>query len=573
MNKIIFFIYCFIIINSISIPEENLKKSNLLNIENNDLQFDNDYSKKTAPHCNKYNIKNNNETGIINLNGYFNLASGTLPLFNSFHICFSFLLFPLIAIILIICDLKEDKKFLNLYNLTTKEKAKEEYKLLKTTFILRGKYLFSWFIMKYEYPITNIFFLYSYNHLRYIRFMISIIKIFFNLLIVSIFLEKINIDDSDILKYLLLSIIISLIMQIVYELSIKIILEYDKKRRNIIKPKLEILRKYVYYVIKNDILFNSKWHLIRNRMITYYRICGQSILKKNKKNKNNKYERYVTNKLRNTGGNLSEVIKSLNSSVLINKDEEKNYNGNNGFRERVSSSNSLKSNLGVIKTEIINKQNKIILKNIDNSNLYITKGVEPFSFSRFGVNNVKLKTLKKFEYIKNKYIKNKNTIIYDETLEVNSNVKTFDNLYIESLENYTYISTDAIIHKLNRLNSNSNKMIKNILTNVILLIILILVNIGLVLFSLYKIENGDKFETNDKLLFQILCILLIIDFFIYRGKCLLIAFSISNLYGKKKRNCCYKMIFDLLIEKYIRYFYRMRLFINKYSKEFNFMEI
>ena len=430
--------------------------------------------------------------------------------------------------------------------------------------------------MKYEYPITNIFILYSYNHLRYIRFMIYIIKIFLNLLIVSAFFSKINIDNLDDLNQrhifiLLLSIIISLIMQIVYELSIKVLLEYDKIRRNIIKPKLEILRKYVYYVIKNDILFNSKWHLIRNRMITYYRICGQSILKKNNKNKHNKYERYASNKLKNIGGTLSEVIKSLNSSVLINKDEEKNYNGNNELKERVSSS-SIKSNLGVNKTEIISKQNTIILKNIDNSNLYITKGVEPFSFSRFGVNNVKLKTLKKFEYIKNKYIKNRNTIIYDETLVVNSNVKTFDNLYIESLENYTYISTDAIIHKLNRLNSNSNKIMKNILTNVILLIILILVNIGLVLFSLYKIE-AESFATGDELLLEILCILLIVEFFIYRGKCLFIAFSISNLYGKKKKNCCYKLIFDLLIEKYIRYFYRMRLFINKYIKKFNFMEI
>ena len=115
-------------------------------------------------------------------------------------------------------------------------------------------------------------------------------------------------------------------------------------------------------------------------------------------------------------------------------------------------------------------------------------------------------------------------------------------------------------------------MIKNILTNIILLIILILVNIGLVLFSLYKRED-DSFVVGEGLLLEILCILLIIDFFIYRGKCLFIAFSISILYCKKKRYCCYKMIFYLIIEKYIRYIYRMRLFINKYSKEYNFSEI
>ena len=64
----------------------------------------------------------------------------------------------------------------------------------------------------------------------------------------------------------------------------------------------------------------------------------------------------------------------------------------------------------------------------------------------------------------------------------------------------------------------------------------------------------------------------LINFIIHRVICIFIAFTLPKFYGKKKRNCCYKLIFNVFYEKYIRYLYRIRLLIAKYQKELNFIE-
>lgn len=51
-------------------------------------------------------------------------------------------------------------------------------------------------------------------------------------------------------------------------------------------------------------------------------------------------------------------------------------------------------------------------------NLYIEKGVESFTFSKLGQNNLRLKTVKRIEDIRNRYILNTNELNFDETLEV-----------------------------------------------------------------------------------------------------------------------------------------------------------
>ena len=183
---------------------------------------------------------------------------------------------------------------------------------------------------------------------------------------------------------------------------------------------------------------------------------------------------------------------------------------------------------------------------------------------------MKLKTVKKIEEIKNRYINKKKDIKFDETMELDKDVKIFENLDIESLEGFTYISTDAMIDEINSIKANSSKMVMNIVTGVVLVLILILIN-----FSLIIIQMGEYNKTNDdkiaSFLLFILAEIIFINFIIHRVICLFIALSIHNFYGKKKRNCCYKLIFDIYYEKYIRYLYRIRLLITKYQKEFNFM--
>ena len=184
---------------------------------------------------------------------------------------------------------------------------------------------------------------------------------------------------------------------------------------------------------------------------------------------------------------------------------------------------------------------------------------------------MKLKTVKRIEDIRNRYINKKKDIKFDETMEIDKDIKIFENLDIESLEGFTYISTDSMIDKLNNIKMNSNKLIINILTGVILIIILILINLSLMMLQMGEIANHESSHIREILLIIIIFIF-VINYFIHRLVCIFIAFSLPNFYGKKKRNCCYKLIFDIFYEKYIRYLYRIRLLITKYQKELNFIE-
>ena len=541
---------------------------------------------------NKYNnINNNNFLGKSENNSetynniilssennvkWFNLHN--IDYFTYFHLILCFLLVPALSIILILIDMKQDKTIKKNIGLPSNEKVKNEYNLFKKSFIISAKYLFSWFLFKYHYPITNIIFVYNYNHPRYIRLIIYITTILFNTLIISILLIQIM-DQSiypyynfaNILVSLIFTFIISIIMDFALNFISKFIFEFHLIRREIFKTKLEILRRYIYYVVKKDILFNSKWHLIRNRMITYYRLCGPLLLNQVKKNK---YQRYVKNKLKepareNALFSISEDKSFNNSSFLINtlnkSDILKEVNEIDTKENKIEISNKKRKSaeLEDIKEKLNEKDKK--------SKFRISKGAEPFSFSKYGINNMKLKTVKKIEDIKNRYINKKKEIKFDETIEIDKEVKIFENLDIESLEGYTYISTDAMIDKINIIKTNSNKMIINIFTNAILLIIMLLVNLALLILELGETARNPNISIRDFFL-VIFFYSIIINFIIHKVICLFIAFSIHKFYGKKKRNCCYKLIFNIYYEKYIRYLYRIRLLITKYQKELNFIE-
>ena len=541
---------------------------------------------------NKYNnINNNNFLGKSENNSetynniilssennvkWFNLHN--IDYFTYFHLILCFLLVPALSIILILIDMKQDKTIKKNIGLPSNEKVKNEYNLFKKSFIISAKYLFSWFLFKYHYPITNIIFVYNYNHPRYIRLIIYITTILFNTLIISILL--IQIMDPSIYSYnnfgnilvsLIFTFIISIIMDFVLNFISKFIFEFHLIRREIFKTKLEILRRYIYYVVKKDILFNSKWHLIRNRMITYYRLCGPLLLNQVKKNK---YQRYVKNKLKepareNALFSISEDKSFNNSSFLINtlnkSDILKEVNEIDTKENKIEISNKKRKSaeLEDIKEKLNERDKK--------SKFRISKGAEPFSFSKYGINNMKLKTVKKIEDIKNRYINKKKEIKFDETIEIDKEVKIFENLDIESLEGYTYISTDAMIDKINIIKTNSNKMIINIFTNAILLIIMLLVNLALLILELGETARNPNISIRDFFLI-IFFESIIVNFIIHKVICLFIAFSIHKFYGKKNRNCCYKLIFNIYYEKYIRYLYRIRLLITKYQKELNFIE-
>ena len=561
---------------------ENNVFSNELNSNNDNNDGNNN---KFLGKINKISNHNINFTSLEldNSSNWFNLKIANY--FTYLHLILSFLIIPILSIILIFIDMNEDKSIKANLSLPSNMKVKNEYNLFKNTYIIRAKYLFSWLLFKYHYPITNIFFIYHYNHPRYIRLILFVIELLFNTLITAVLLisifNYILIDDAFIC--FIFSFIVSIIMKFIISYIYRYLFEFHSIRREIFKNKLEILRKYIYYIVKKDILFNSKWNSIRNRMFTYYRVCGSLLLKQVKRNK---YQRYVKNKYNNSNQkykiNSSFNDKSFNSSFSSNSNNktmilkelnEMNINEINTYESKDKNINQKQtaSSFPKIENKLKNKYEEKINEKEKRNKFRISKGVDSFSFSKFGINNMKLKTVKRIEDIRNRYINKKKDIKFDETMEIDKDIKIFENLDIESLEGFTYISTDSMIDKLNNIKMNSNKLIINILTGVILIIILILINLSLMMLQMGEIANHESSHIREILLIIIICIF-VINYFIHRLVCIFIAFSLPNFYGKKKRNCCYKLIFDIFYEKYIRYLYRIRLLITKYQKELNFIE-
>ena len=504
---------------------------------------------------------------INNYNELFNLNQDKI--FNIIIFFSSFCLASTISVILICIDLKEDKKIIKTYNLTTKERARQEYQVLRKTYINRNIFSFALFLMKFTYPIFNIFSFYNYDHPRYIRFFIILIKILLNLLISFLFYKFKDFHNYSFINHLIpffYSLIASLLICIFCQLITKLFLGYDKIRKDIWKPKFECLRKYIFYSVKKDILFDTKWHFIRNRMISYTRICGNRILRRKPEDK---YKIYSDNKKKYNKTLINE--KEISNDIDTKKQEDiegeefykKYIYANSCVIQNKNNNNNLIGNNMRRKKTFFAKTNG---KNF-NSFLYIVKGVQSFSISKLGQNNLKLKTVQKLEDIRNRYILNANDSKFDETLEVNYFVKTYDNLEIESLENYTYISTDSVNNQQGNPSSESNKIFMNLIVTFILLLLLALVDYSLIL--VYGIIDKKYIDHFFKIVFAQI---IINNFFLNYIYSLFISYYIFNKYGYEKKKCFHKIIFKLFVEKYIKYIYRLRLLINKYRRELQYMD-
>ena len=594
MKKIKHFSILFIIfINRYLVNSKLLENNTFLD----ELYLNNMDNNKFLGKYNKIDkISNNNSNNNFisleskNFNNWFHLKN--ISFFTYFHLSLSFLIVPLLSILLIFIDTCDDKSIKANLSLPSNMKVKIEYNLFKNTYIIRAKYLFSWLLFKYHYPISNIILIYRYNHPRYIRLILFVIELLSNTLITSLLVLAVQKQIiENIFKFraimisIVFSLIVSVIMHFILDFTYKFLFEFHYIRREIFKSKFEILRKYIYYIVKKDILFNSKWNSIRNRMFTYYRVCGPLLLKQVKRNK---YQKYVKNKLSNSNQkyktNSSLFDKSFNSSFSnntlnktqilkdLNEISINEINTNELNNENINQAKAPSSFPKIDNNKLINKyeeKDKIIDKE-KKMKFRISKGAESFSFSKFGVNNMKLKTVKRIEDIRNRYMNKKKDVKFDETLEIEQDINIFENLDIESLEGFTYISTDSSIDKLNTMKMNSNKLVINIVTGIVLVLIMLLIN-----FSLMILQIGEVAKNNNnipRLLLMITIENFLINFIIHRVICIFIAFTLPKFYGKKKRNCCYKLIFNVFYEKYIRYLYRIRLLITKYQKELNFIE-
>jgi hypothetical protein len=101
-------------------------------------------------HINELNQLKNFKEDDKNPNG------GNDPLLYLKIICYGILFISFISILLIFFDCMENKKITRQYNFSLNQKVSDEYKKFKNTYITKGTFLFSLFIMKYIYPLANI---------------------------------------------------------------------------------------------------------------------------------------------------------------------------------------------------------------------------------------------------------------------------------------------------------------------------------------------------------------------------------------------------------------------------------
>ena len=507
----------------------------------------------------------------------------------------SLALITFFSVVFIFYEFYEDKNntYIALMNMNMRAQYEyENYKNLRNS----NRCLFALYLLYYKYSFFNIFSTYKYNHPRYIRFFIEVIKILLNLLISIIpFYNKsfqkndesnnefIGIIDEennefrkkeikfcfeDIFKSFfysfMASIIIFFICHIIYKL-----LEFKKIRRIIWKPKKDILKECVYTNFKKEAVFNKKLYNIRKRILAFSKLCGNYISKNNKKDK---FSFYLEYKFSQQNSNIPINDEDLDDSLIIK---------NNTSIE----SNLYSSKLNCINEPLINQsktykeQKKNLFKNLTNNiksnnkknnNLIISKGVQPFTLSQNIKNNISIWNIYRLESIRNKYIFN-NSQNKQYYLKNDSKIIKYIDLYIETQKNYTYILSNDI--SFNQLSTTYNKTKIAIirLINISLFASLLIIDIIILIIFNRIFEEYENYIIKNWLI-PVLVQIFIINFIINYLFAVIASFLLFSYYKKRNNNCCFKVIFSILVEKYMRYLFKMRALINKYYREFENMK-
>lgn len=95
--------------------------------------------------------------------------------------------------------------------------------------------------------------------------------------------------------------------------------------------------------------------------------------------------------------------------MILKELNEMNINEINTYESKDKNINQTQtaSSFPKIENKLKNKYEEKINEKEKRNKFRISKGVDSFSFSKFGINNMKLKTVKRIEDIRNRYINKK----------------------------------------------------------------------------------------------------------------------------------------------------------------------
>ena len=501
----------------------------------------------------------------------------------------SLALILIFSVVLIRFDFTEDKINKLLLKENINKKVKYLYKFFKNLKDINIA-KFSLYLLYYKYAFLNIFSTYKYDHPRHIRYFIEIIKILLNLIISAspFYYKPFNrkneiINDRDIenlnttnipsrfiermlsfLYSLFASIIIWIIMQIFYK-----ILEFKKFRKIIWKPKLNILEQYIYTNIKKEPNFNKKFKKIKNRMKVFAKVCGKNILSKKVKDKYALYleEKSFSNKIINIS--LSDtnikIINYENRSKNNTKTELALFPDENALKEKLLN-NSDEQNISFSKKSNSDFNEKSLDFKIP-QNLSMIKIIN-FSFlSNNSSDHLKINTICKLEIIKSKYISINKKKDYESYNYASTNVVKYIDLELESLKNFTYIPSNKIYKNANILIDIKSQISMNLIVNAILFILLIVIDIFIyIIFKNIYEEYGNHIIAS--WLIPVIIQITINNFIINYLFALLCSFLLFNYYDVRKKNNCFSLVYNLIVEKYMVYCYKIKMLIEKYNFQY-----
>lgn len=534
-------------------------------------------------------------------------------------ISFIFLLF-IPSIYFTFTDLKIDSKNIdyiekNIFEDERKKKYNEVKKYCNT-----GIIKFSFYLTLYNFPLFSIFNKYNYKYPKFIKHLIICIGLFlgiiFPLLIYyfipfsekDAFMEQrdINFDDSDIKyivppKYYVLSTLFCFLGLIISNIFIFFFMEFmgfQQDEKNFwLKIKL-ICKEYIYNDVKSQVLLGSTWNKIKLRMLSFYYITNNYILR----NKNDKFKEYLKFASRNYKERYSKKdddllpygIKILNDSNIqsISISKDINYNENKNKLKTFEMSEKLESLLDKNEKENIFNDNFI---NNTNDKKYFrdsiySKGdkinikknyincqvcnVDNFFLDNNSQDDKAKRKLEKYVLIRNRYIyvskRKENNEIEIDKISVNSEINRFCICY---QINYTYFPSDKFID-IQQSNSEKKESNKNIIIFIRVFILLWILFIILIFFILFLVKFLlDKFDNFilQAWIIPTSIIFTLVYFIFYFIKIVIGAFLIFNFYHIRKENCFVKLLFSIFVDKKSIYIYKVRNLITKYKKEFDYL--
>lgn len=500
----------------------------------------------------------------------------------------SLALIAIYSIILFHFDFNEDDFSKKMEYININKQVQLQYKSFRS---LKDSSLskFSLYITYYKYSFFNIFSTYNFDHPRYIRYIIEIIKILLNLLL-SIypyyfkefklkndFINQRNINNKykKNLSYELResfysfinSLIASIIIWFIAQIFIKI-LEFKKIQKEVWKPKNKLLLNYIYENIKKYPNFNRKLKKTKNAIFAYIKICGKKILSKKGKDqyylyleqKNSTNQKIDVANL-NYNNNINNFKKTKTELALIQDIDRDSLKDKLLDEKEINISLSKNSINKIFERDSINLGKRVNLE-IIRATTFSLFSKPPKSKNYISVNHIH-----KLEIIKYKYISNKEKIGDGQKKSyVGSNKIKYIGLELKSLNNFTYLSSSKINKKNPLIDTKSLLSMTKFIT-IMLFILLFIIDIFIIIVfnKIYK-----EYENYIILiwLIPVLIQITIFNFIINYLFSFISSYFLYYHYEKRKKSNCISFIFNLLVEKYMIYFYKIRMLINKYDYQY-----